>query len=83
MIKTNIWDVLLEQACVHVKDGVRFQFAIDNIGHENIEKFVNGVSINTGAHVSSYCTDGIIVVCNDSSDSDDIVMASVSIERKT
>ena len=77
--RTSIEEALLEQACVSLRDGSRFQFRVDEIGGEDqIRRFIVRLSTMVGGHVRANCGHGLMTVYDDANpDGTTVVVATI------
>jgi len=77
--RSSIEEALLEQACVSLRGGSRFQFRVDEIGGEaQIRKFIVKLSTMFGSNVRANCGHGLITIYDDGRpDGTTVVVATV------
>lgn len=77
--RTSIEEALLEQACVSLRGGSRFQFRVDEIGGEDqIRRFIVKLSMMFGSNVRANCGHGLITIYDDGSpDGTTVVVAMI------
>jgi hypothetical protein len=78
-LRSSIKEALLDQACISLRAGSRFQFRVDEIGGEDqISKFIVKMSALLGEHVRANCAHGLITIYGDSTpDGTAIVVATI------
>jgi hypothetical protein len=77
--RSLISKALLEQACVSLRGGSRFQFRVDEIGGEDqIRAFIVKLSAMVGNNVRANCGHGLITIYDDGiHDGTAIVVATI------
>jgi hypothetical protein len=77
-MKAAIKDALFEQALVCVRDGMRFQFRVENIGGlDQIKPFLTKLSSTLGFNVRANCGHGLVTLYSEDHDGTGIVVATI------
>jgi hypothetical protein len=77
--RASIEGALLEQACVSLRGGSRFQFRVEEIGGEDqIRRFIVKLSTMLDGHVRANCGHGLVTVYDDAKpDGTAVVVATI------
>ena len=77
--QASIESALLEQACVSLRGGSRFQFRVEEIGGEGqIRRFIVRLSAMSGSNVRANCGHGLVTIYDDDKpDGTTVVVATI------
>lgn len=80
--QASLEEALLNQACVSLRSGSRFQFRAEEIGGEgHVRRFVVKVSSMIGDHVRANSADGLVTVYRDN-DTDGTSVTVATVKRR-
>ena len=77
-MKQAIKDAIFEQAVACLRDGMRFQFRVENIGGEGqIKPLLARLSMSLGFNVRANCGHGLVTIYSEEHDGTGIVVATI------